>query len=131
MKRREAREYAMKALFQIDLVDCDADFALQNIFDEEIIKSDSFLDELVYGYVNNRVEIDNLIVSNLANWKLERMGTVDRAILRVAVCEMTQMDDIPLNVTMNEAIEIAKVYGDDESKKFINAVLSKVKEAIN
>ncbi len=130
MKRRTAREYALQALFQMELADTEAREAIDNVLAEKNEESDAFLEELVFGYDNNKEQIDSIIRQNLENWTLERMGNVDRAILRVAVCEMTQMEDIPVNVTMNEAIEIAKIYGDDESKGFINAVLSKIKGSL-
>lgn len=130
MKRRTAREYALQALYQMEIAGTEADEAIESVLSEKNENRDPFLEELVYGYEKNKEQIDAMIRQNLENWTLERIGNIDRAILRMAVCEMMQMEDIPVNVTMNEAIEIAKIYGDDESKKFINAVLSKVKDSI-
>ncbi|MBO9129712.1 transcription antitermination factor NusB [Bacillus sp. 165] len=130
MKRRMAREKAMQALYQIDISgDIEPKVAIENTL-EEGETSDEFLEDLVVGCVQHKAELDGLISKHLENWKLERVGTVDRNILRIAVYEMKFMKDIPENVTMNEAIEVAKVFGDEESKRFINGVLSKVKQSI-
>ncbi len=130
MKRRTAREKAMQALYQMDISgDIDPKVAIENTLEEGETSSD-FLEALVLGCMEHKDELDALISQHLENWKLERVGTVDRNILRVAVYEMKYMNDIPENVTMNEAIEIAKVFGDEESKRFINGVLSKIKQSI-
>jgi N utilization substance protein B len=125
MKRRTAREKAIQALFQLDLNEQEPRLAIQHVLEEE--ETNEFLEELVFGTVEHQSEIDGLLRNNLENWSLERIGNVDRAILRMAVYEMKYETSIPTNVTMNEAIELAKVFGDDDSSKFINSVLSKVK----
>jgi N utilization substance protein B len=130
MKRRKARERAMQALYQMDITgEIDPITAIENTL-EEGEESSKFLEELVTGCTEHKEEIDQIIGANLENWKLDRVGTVDRNILRIAVYEMKYMNDIPDNVSINEAIEIAKVFGDDESRRFINGVLSKVKETM-
>ncbi|MFD3447792.1 transcription antitermination factor NusB [Microbacteriaceae bacterium 4G12] len=130
MKRRTARERAMQALYQMDIAgEVEVSTAIENTL-EEGEKNNEFLEQLVVGSTKYKDEIDELIRKNLENWKLERVSTVDRNILRVAVYEMKYMEDIPHSVSINEAIEIAKVYGDEESRRFINGVLSKVKETI-
>src|SRR5699024_10084571 len=111
MKRRQAREYALQTLFQIDLTDIDVEEALANVLQESKEQSNEFLESLVFGYVNNSKQIDDMIQNNVENWTLERISNIDRAILRIAVCEMTQIEDIPDSVTINEAIEISKIYG--------------------
>lgn len=130
MKRRTARERAMQALYQMDIAsELDPKTAIENTL-EETEESSEFLELLVTGCTKHKEEIDQLIGANLENWKLDRVGTVDRNILRVAVYEMKYMNDIPDSVSINEAIEVAKVFGDEESRRFINGVLSKVKETI-
>ncbi|MFX3622596.1 MAG: transcription antitermination factor NusB [Ectobacillus sp.] len=130
MKRRTARERAMQALYQMDIAgDLDPKTAIENAL-EEGEESNDFLEQIVLGCVEHKEEIDTLISDNLENWKIDRVGTVDRNILRVAVFEMKYMEDIPASVSINEALEVAKVFGDDESRRFINGVLSKVKETI-
>lgn len=71
-----------------------------------------------------------MISGHLVNWKLDRIANVDRAILRLAVYEMVYSDDIPANVSLNEAIELAKRFGDDKAAKFVNGVLSNIKTDI-
>jgi transcription antitermination protein NusB len=127
MKRRTAREKALQALFQVDVSKTDPEEAIKNVSE----KDDPFLRQLVLGTVEHLSEIDSLIEEHLENWTLERLGNVDRALLRLAVFEMKYLEEIPFSVSMNEAVEIAKIYGDEKSGKFINGVLSKVKEALS
>jgi N utilization substance protein B len=128
MKRHTAREKALQALFQVDVGGIDPQEAINNVVGEEEI--DSFLQQLVFWVVNHQEEIDQLLRDNLEKWRLERVANVDRSILRMATYEMKYMDDIPVSVTMDEAIELAKKFGDDKSSRFINGVLSKVKDAL-
>ncbi|MBT2574476.1 transcription antitermination factor NusB [Bacillus sp. ISL-51] len=128
MKRRTAREKALQALFQIDVSDIAPNEAITHALDEE--KTDSFFEELVYGVIEHQVQLDEMISGHLVNWKLDRIANVDRAILRLAVYEMVYADDIPANVSLNEAIELAKRFGDDKAAKFVNGVLSNIKTDI-
>jgi transcription antitermination protein NusB len=129
MKRRTAREKAIQTLFQLQLNELDPKEAILNVLEDE--KSDEFFENLVLGTVEHKTEIDQILKNNLEKWSIERIGNVDRAILTLAVYEMKFVDEIPVNVSLNEAIELAKIYGDDNSSKFINSVLSKVKEDQN
>lgn len=72
-------------------------------------------------------KLDDMISQHLVNWKLDRIANVDRAILRLSVYEMVYQEDIPVSVSMNEAIELAKLFGDDKASKFVNGVLSNIK----
>ena len=83
----------------------------------------------MYGVIEHQVQLDEMI-SYLVNWKLDRIANVDRAILRLAVYEMVYSDDIPANVSLNEAIELAKRFSDDKAAKFVNGVLSNIKTDI-
>ena len=75
--------------------------------------------------------MDSILTKHLEKWTIDRLATVDRNILRVAVYEMIYCkEDVPVNVAINEALEIAKIYGDESSSKFINSVLSKVKQTL-
>ncbi|MGH1324793.1 N utilization substance protein NusB [Bacillus pretiosus] len=130
MKRRTARERAMQALYQMDITgELEPKVAVKNTLDEGEETND-FLESLVVGFVENKEVIDEAIRQNLKKWKLERISIVDRSILRVAVYEMKYMEEIPHNVTINEAIEIAKTFGDEESRRFINGVLSNIKDTL-
>lgn len=128
MKRRTSREKALQALFQIDLSEIDPNEAIDNVLEDR--SGDPFINDLVFGVLEHKQEIDDYIRERLQKWSLERIGNVDRAILRIAIYEMKYIDDVPIRVSMNEAIELAKIFGDDESSKFINGVLSKIAESI-
>ncbi|KKB72694.1 MULTISPECIES: transcription antitermination factor NusB [Bacillus] len=125
MKRRTAREKALQSLFQIDVSDIEPKEAMAHALDG--MESDAFFEQLVYGVLENKEKIDEMITRHLVNWKLDRLANVDRAILRLSAYEMAFVDDIPASVSMNEAIELAKQFGDDKSAKFINGVLSNIK----
>ncbi|WP_192603148.1 transcription antitermination factor NusB [Bacillus sp. OAE603] len=125
MKRRKARELALQTLFTMDLSEADASDALQHVLEEAEEKEDVFLESIVSNFVKHKDEIDNKLSSNIESWTIDRLGNVDRNILRIALVEIDFLEDVPKSVTINEAIEIAKIYGDDDSSKFINAVLSK------
>ncbi|ALC89991.1 antitermination protein NusB [Bacillus sp. FJAT-18017] len=129
MKRRTAREKALQALFQIDVSDAEPTAAIEHVLEEE--QGDSYLSRLVNGTVEHKQEIDGLITRNLEKWSLERLAAVDRNLLRLGVFELKYCsEEVPANVVLDEAIEIAKLYGDDQSSKFINGVLSKVKQQL-
>lgn len=125
MKRRLARIKAVQSLFQVDMSGTDKDVAIENVLEENEIK-DEFLENLVSGTVENLATIDQIFSSHLENWKIDRVGSVDRAVIRLAIYEMKYMNDIPVNVTLNEAIDVAKSFGGDESGRFVNGVLSKI-----
>ncbi|EMI12221.1 transcription antitermination factor NusB [Bacillus altitudinis] len=125
MKRRTAREKALQTLFQIDVSNIDPKEAITHALDEQ--ESDPFFEELVFGVLEQKDRLDDMISQHLVNWKLDRIANVDRAILRLSVYEMVYQEDIPVSVSMNEAIELAKLFGDDKAPKFVNGVLSNIK----
>lgn len=127
MKRRTAREKALQVLFQMDVSDIDKDIALEHVHNEET--EASYLMLLVNGVIDHQVTIDEQLKKYLENWSIERIANVDRTILRLGTYEILYGQDfeVPANVAIDEAIEIAKKYGDDQSSKFINGVLSKIK----
>jgi len=129
LSRRITRESAMKLLYQFQLRDDDIDEQISLFLDEtedlENLDKDFFLD-VVHGVLKNKEEIDQLIQTYSKGWKLERMPKVDLAIMRLAVYELKYRDDIPMNVSINEAVELAKKYGGEQSKNFINGVLGKI-----
>ena len=85
-----------------------------------------FAERLVAGVLEKKKELDALIGKYATNWKVSRMPIVDRNILRAGVYELLWMDDVPAKVTVNEAIELAKSFGDDEASKFVNGILDQV-----
>ncbi|HDT9757800.1 TPA: transcription antitermination factor NusB [Listeria monocytogenes] len=123
MKRREAREKALQALFQIELNEMSLDQAIKNIMEDE---QDDYMEKLVEGVMANKAEIDAIIEPNLDNWRMDRLSKVDLSLLRLSVYEIKYLDDVPNRVSLNESIEIAKIYSDEKSSKFINGVLANI-----
>jgi N utilization substance protein B len=129
MKRRKAREYALQILFQLDIRKEKPSAAILKRFWAEYRPDDevkAFAEELIKGTYKQRLGIDKLIRECAKNWSLDRMAVVDRNVLRMAVYEILYRMDIPTSVTINEAIEIAKKYGTDESGAFVNGILDSV-----
>ncbi|MBP2078232.1 transcription antitermination factor NusB [Oceanobacillus polygoni] len=124
MKRHTAREKAFQLLFQLDINDNDPNQAIEEFLESE--ERDAFLKALVEGVTAQKSTIDSIISENLENWTLNRVASVERTILRIATYELRYMEDIPNNVSINEAVELGNTYGDDKSGKFINGVLSKI-----
>ena len=152
--RREAREHAVQFLFQHDLNPPeDLQAALDHFWNSQRIsaiadeKGDAkwgqttelpplstaeaalrlFADPLIRGTLEHRDQLDAEIVKHAKNWDLHRMAVVDRNILRLAIYEMFHRDDIPPVVSINEAVDIAKKFSTDDSGKFVNGILDKVK----
>ncbi|HBA88605.1 MAG TPA: transcription antitermination factor NusB [Geobacter sp.] len=139
--RREGRELALQALYSKDLVLQDANTTLKRIIDsfgdgeEEPAlsinsKAYAFASELVNGVVTHIQEIDSRIAEKSKHWSMARMARVDLNILRLAVFELLYRPDIPKNVTMNEAIEVAKKFGADDSASFVNGILDEIASTV-
>lgn len=127
MKRRTAREKALQALFQIDMSEADPKEAILHVLEEE--RGDNYLSDLVGGVVEHKSQIDEMIKEHLEKWTIERIAPVDRNLLRLAVYELVYLkEEVPANVVIDEAIEIAKVFGDEHASRFVNGVLSKIKQ---
>jgi len=130
--RRRSRELAMQALFCMDM--------LHNSSEEVLTlycrhfppsqKAQPFFIDLVTGVVETRGEIDRMIERFSNNWKISRMSCVDRNIMRIAVYELLFCRDIPPKVSINEAIDIGKKYGTEESGSFINGILDSIRIAL-
>jgi transcription antitermination protein NusB len=133
MKRRQAREYALQILFQIDFTEKKLGRRELDEFwsdKKENKEIRAFAEELVKGTLEKLEDIDALIEKLAENWILGRMAAVDRNILRFAAFEILYRKDIPSAVTINEALEIAKKYSSSESAPFLNGVLDRLaKEA--
>ena len=128
-KRTQAREAALKILYAIDITKDDPEICINNFWlsqDEAKPEVRHFADALVMGLCANKAEIDKVITEYATNWELGRMAVVDRNILRAATYELIYSDDIPPKVAINEAIDLAKKYGDKDSGKFVNGVLDKI-----
>ncbi|MFF0826929.1 transcription antitermination factor NusB [Brevibacillus sp. NPDC003359] len=123
MKRRTAREKVVQCLFQIDMAEVPLTDAVALVM-EESEENAQYLRYLLDGVLKNLTEIDAEIKKYLRGWHLERIANVDRAILRLAFYEIMFEQDTPDKVVMNEAIEIAKLFSDEQSHRYINGVLS-------
>lgn len=131
--RRENRIAAMQFLYMLDLNPVeDLAEAVRVFFSGRDHPRDyySFAEELVFGVVENLPGVDAEIAAAVRNWKFSRIAKVDLAILRLAIYELKWRNDIPPVVTINEAIEMGKVFSNLEAKRFINGVLDRVKEGL-
>jgi N utilization substance protein B len=130
-QRRRAREHALQVLFQIDLTGATAAEALERFWDgldaEDSVRC--FTELLVNGVLADREAIDRRVVEAAEHWRLERMAVVDRNVLRVAVYEMLS-EDSPHPVVIDEAIEVAKRFGSEDSAGFINGILDTIRRRI-
>ena len=126
--RRQARIQAVQQIYAREMRGVLAPVAEENepVWPVEG-EASPFADELVAQALGRLAEIDRLLTAALQNWDLRRLGAVDRAILRLAVAEMLVHPDIPAAVTINEAIEIAKKFGGDESGRFVNGILDRIR----
>ena len=122
--RREARTLTLQAMFQIDVGRHTPDAALENVLADEADRdARGYVRDIVQGACRELDTLDRIIVSRASNWKLDRLNRVDRTILRLALYEMLFREDIPAPVSINEAVELAREYGGDESGRFVNGVL--------
>jgi len=126
--RREAREIVLKTLYRVEATGNTAEEAYNDVcmnwgrspFDEV------YAQRLLKGITTNAEGIDATLKDIVENWDIERIAIIDRNILRIAICEVVYFDDIPPKVSMDEAIEIAKIYSTSDSGKFVNGILDKV-----
>ena len=130
-KRRKSREQAFIVLFEKSF---NEDMALEEIVDiaieSEVIEKDAFMNKILKAAEENIDEIDALIEKNLKSWSKSRISKVSLALLRMSIAEMLYFEDIPFGVSINEAVEICKIYGSDEDKSFINGVLGSIARGI-
>jgi N utilization substance protein B len=132
--RREGRELALQLLYALELNPIEVQEMLRLSRENSRASAEEarvFAEELVAGVVANRDAIDKIIVEKSKNWAITRMARVDLNIIRVAVFELVFLSDIPKNVTMNEAIEVAKKFGTEDSPAFINGMLDEIAATIS
>ena len=138
MARRRAREYALQVLYERDPTELSADAALEALWaglrgedgigegrpalEDEV----EFARRIVVGVETRGEEIDGLIEAASVNWRLVRMPIVDRNILRLATFELLGCPDVPASVSINEAVELAKRFGDKDSRAFVNGILDRI-----
>ncbi|MDD5424417.1 MAG: transcription antitermination factor NusB [Candidatus Omnitrophica bacterium] len=127
-KRTQARECALQILYQADLRKETAEKLFLDYWRDSDAGSEvsDFASSLVLGTLKNIKKIDDTITGYASNWKLSRMAVIDRNVLRLATYELLFCDDIPQKVSINEAVDLAKKFGDMESGKFVNGILDKI-----
>lgn len=135
LSRHEIREKALQALYPFDFTsevtkETAIEYALQ--YNDELVSEDGssfvpgYLDTIVTGVCEHKAELDEHIKENLKKWTINRIAKPDLIILRIALYEMLYSKEVPVKVALNEALELTKKYSDDESRKFVNGVLSNV-----
>ena len=131
-ERTEARRLALQVLYQSEMVEKapSAILADKAYVTEEGVPS-AYAERLLRGVEEHREEIDDQLRTASENWTLSRMPAVDRALLRMAACEMLYVDEVPLSVSINEAVELAKRFGGgDDSHRFVNGILGRIARGI-
>ncbi|MBR4890017.1 MAG: transcription antitermination factor NusB [Clostridia bacterium] len=128
MTRKEARELCFKLIFEYEVQKNDAESMLSYLEEDEqdLGNQREYVESLLHKALDNIKDIDNAIIKNTKGWQITRLPKVTLAILRVAICEMLYMDDIPESISINEAVELAKIYNDEQNGKFVNGILSSV-----
>lgn len=133
MSRRKARDITFKYIYSTLYGNADVCDAIESIItaDSEQVKEleceeKFYFDKVTEGIKQKEQEIDNIILSKLKNWTIDRIFKIDLAILRLAVYEIIYYEDMPYKVAVNEAVELAKKYGNDASSNFVNGVLREI-----
>ena len=131
-KRTRAREFALQILYQIDIRNADLAEVLQDFWEEKTEMDEKepeirdYTERLARGVLEKLDSLDKTIERFAENWEIKRMAYVDRNIMRLAAYEMMHIDDIPVKVAINEAVELAKRYGEPDSSKFVNGILDRI-----
>ena len=131
MSRKKARDNAFKCIYELEFIkDKSLDDILSNCYEENNNSEEEkqYIQIILNGVKENIEKIDSIILSKLKNWSLDRIAKIDLAILRLAIYEILYVDSIPNKVSANEAVELAKTYGNNDSKSFVNGVIAKVIE---
>ncbi|MEG1705626.1 MAG: transcription antitermination factor NusB [Clostridia bacterium] len=131
MGRKKARDNAFKCVYQLGFdFDLNLDDILRHTYEENENNEEEklYITEVLNGVVNHLEEIDSKILINLKDWTIDRIAKIDLAILRVAIYEIMYSNNVPNKVSINEAIELAKTYGNDNSGNFVNGILAKIIE---
>ena len=126
--RRKARAITLQVLYEVDSVRHDVEVVLNRLLAEVEFGEENniFVRELLTGVIQNKEEIDQKIRSFAPTWPIEQLSIIDRNILRLAIYEILLDNRVPVKVAINEAVELAKTFGSDNSSKFINGVLGSV-----
>ena len=127
--RRRGREHALQILFQLDICPQDTAAALESFWRDRTVSTGirSFADRIVTGAMEHKALIDEILTATVHHWRIERIAVVDRNILRMAICEFLIEPETPPIVVIDEAIEIAKKFGNDDSGQFVNGILDAIR----
>jgi N utilization substance protein B len=131
-RRRKSREFALQVLYQLNITKQDAIQVLTQ-FEGHFLshgEADEYLKCLVLGVLEHFSELDQLIEKYSENWRLDRINIIDRNILRMALFELLYCEEIPPKVTINEAIDLGKRYGSEDSGSFINGILDRIQNEV-
>lgn len=127
MNRRESREKVFELLYETEFhKDADVCEVYSVSCENRELTENKYIKAAFFGVCDNKEELDGIIFKHAVGWKPERINKVSKTILRLALYEMIYMDDIPENVSINEALELAKKFDDDNARPFINGVLNAV-----
>lgn len=131
--RTKARGTALQVLFEIDLVNHAPGQVLQERLDGEVLSDDlaEFVSQIVLGVLPLREKLDKVIAKYAPEWPLDQIAAIDRNILRISTWEFAVQKDTPVKVAINEAVELAKLYGSDSAPRFVNGVLGSLAEHQN
>ena len=131
MNRSEARENAFILLFEAE---CRSDETAEEIFESALeyrdFKVNDYVKQVFFGVKERKKEIDELIEPNIVGWNRSRISPVSRAILALSTFEMLALDDVPDNVSINEAVELSKKYDDEKTYSFVNGVLNAISKSL-
>ena len=130
--RRKSREFALQVLFQLDMTKQDALQVFARMKEHFTKKEEDheFAKRIIQGIVEHSKEIDHLIEQFSENWRIDRMSIIDRNILRMGIFELLYCEDIPPKVTINEAIDLGKRFGSEDSGSFINGLLDRIQNEV-
>ncbi len=128
MGRRASRELAMKLLYQLEIQREDKEEQMQAALNDDALTENDkeYIKDVIEGVLKNTSHIDKVIEKYSKGWKINRIPKVDLSILRLSIYEVSFRNDIPFNVSVNEAVELAKKYSSEEAGSFINGILAKV-----
>lgn len=131
--RRRARALALQALYEVDAAGHEVEGVVTHLLADERLSAENgaFVRELVSGVIQNKEKIDLNIQNFAPAWPIEQIPVVDRNILRLAIFEILLDNKVPVKVAINEAVELAKTFGSDNSSRFVNGVLGSVSALVN
>lgn len=127
-KRKDTRKNAMELMFQMEIQNDFSDEAIEKFqeLNSLTVKQRDYMSLLFRNIAERLEKVDTVIEENAENWRIQRLAKVDLSILRIALIEMFYVEEVPIAVAINEAVSLAKIYGSDNSAKFINGILGTV-----